>query len=261
MDVSAYLKRIHHRGSTKPSIGALRALHRAHLLTVPFENLDIHLGRRIILDESALFDKIINSRRGGYCYELNGLFAWLLRQLGYRVTMFGAATTTKYRGGGLDVDHLTLLVELGERWIADVGFGDAYRFPLRLDERGEQIGDGNTYRIDQENEHWTLWEHSAGEWDLSYTFSLSPHQLKDFEGANHYYQTAPESGFRRKRICSRAIADGHVSLSDDRLVITHNGQRLETPLTSEQEFLRALSRHFGIEFLAGQSPQWKQPFS
>jgi len=257
MDVSAYLKRINHRGSAKPTIETLRVLHRAHLLTVPFENLDIHLGNPIVLEEGALFDKIINSRRGGYCYELNGLFAWLLRQLGYRVTMFGAATNSKYRGGGQDVDHLTLLVELGERWIADVGFGDAYRLPLRLDERGEQQGVGNTYRIDQKDGHWELWDLARGKPELSYTFSLTPHQLTDFQGANLYYQTSPESGFRRKRICSRAIADGLVSLSDDRLIITRNGQRHETPLAGEQDFVRALRRHFGIKFQGGQSLQQK----
>ena len=257
MDVSAYLKRLNYRGSTQPTVETLRALHRAHLLAVPFENLDIHLGRPIVLDEGALFDKIISSRRGGYCYELNGLFAWLLRQLGYRVTMFGAVTNTTYRGGGLDLDHLVLLVELGERWIADVGFGDAYRLPLRLDERGEQHGAGNTYRIDQEDDHWALRNHETGEWELSYTFSLTPHQLTDFEEKNHYWQTGTESSFRRKRICSRAVAGGRISLSDDRLIITRKGQRHETPLAGEQDFVRALRKHFGIAFQGGQSLQWK----
>lgn len=246
MDVSAYLNRINHRGSTKPTAETLRALHRTHLLTVPFENLDIHIGKRIILDEGALYDKIVNSRRGGYCYELNGLFAWLLRELGYQVTMFSAAIPIKYNGCGLDVDHLTLLVELDERWIADVGFGDAYRLPLRLDERGGQNGVGRTYRITQEDGNWVLYDLTDGKWDLNYIFSLKPHQLSDFEEANHYYQTAPESSFTQKRICSRAIADGLISLSDDRLIVTRNGQRHETPLGGEQDYVRALNEHFGI---------------
>lgn len=138
MDVSAYRDRINYRGSTEPTIETLRALHRAHLLAVPFENLDIHLNRRIVLDEAALFEKIVVHRRGGFCYELNGLFAGLLRRLGFAVTIFSA--NVLHGGIPAEIDHLTLLIQLEERWIADVGFGDSSRLPLRLDFDGEQHG-------------------------------------------------------------------------------------------------------------------------
>ncbi|MBI3162163.1 MAG: arylamine N-acetyltransferase, partial [Chloroflexi bacterium] len=145
MDVSSYLDRINYHGSTEPTIETLRGLHRAHLLTVPFENLDIQRGRRIVLDEAALFEKIVVNRRGGFCYELNSLFTSLLRQMGFDVTVFSA--NVLHGGIPAEIDHLTLLIQLEERWIADVGFGDSSRLPLRLDFDGEQHGADSTYRL------------------------------------------------------------------------------------------------------------------
>ena len=90
MDIRDYLKRIHYQGSLEPTLQTLQALHEAHLLTVPFENLSIHYGQPIILQEDLLFNKIVRKHRGGFCYELNGLFAWLLQQLGFQVTLLSA---------------------------------------------------------------------------------------------------------------------------------------------------------------------------
>lgn len=250
IDVSAYLNRINYRGSTEPTVETLRGIHRAHPLTVPFENLDIHLNRQIVLNEAALFEKIVVKRRGGYCYELNGLFTSLLRQMGFRVTLF--SSNVIHGGIPAAIDHLTLLVHLDDRWIVDVGFGDSSRLPLRLDEAGEQYGMGQRYRFTQADGRWTLWSgRENGGWYDEYSFEvdLIPLTLSDFEEANRYYQTAPESYFVQGRICSRATADGRLSLTADRLIITQNDQREETPIESEQDFLRALSEHFGIRIL------------
>src|SRR5215210_3696598 len=132
MDLPAYLHRINYRGEQAPTAAALRDLHRAHLLAVPFENLDIHLDRRILLDQDALFDKIVTRRRGGFCYELNGLFALLLRGLGFEVTLLSAGVARATGGFGPEFDHLTLLVKAtsaeataldlqSTSWLADVG--------------------------------------------------------------------------------------------------------------------------------------------
>jgi len=128
VDVAAYLHRIHYRGPLAPTAETLRALHLAHHLAVPFENLDIHLGQPIILDEARFYDKIVRRRRGGFCYELNGLFAALLRELGFDVTTLSARVIDTQPGMiGPEFDHLVLLVQLEERWLADVGFGDSFR--------------------------------------------------------------------------------------------------------------------------------------
>ena len=156
-DRHAYLARIGYEGAVLRPCETLCALHRAHALTVPFENLDIHLGRSISLDPSDLFRKIVLSRRGGYCFELNGLFALLLENLGFSVTRLAARVL--YGAEGVRPrSHQLLLVQLGAgSWIADVGFGGngllepfhltigheqqqgADRFRLVLHERGEYL--------------------------------------------------------------------------------------------------------------------------
>src|SRR5215213_4881753 len=173
MDVQAYLRRINYRGELAPTAATLRELHRAHLLAVPFENLDIHLGRPIILDQEALFDKIVTRRRGGFCYELNGVFALLLRELGFDVTLLAAGVARANGSFGPEFDHLTLLVKSpstdpttrnlqstiynlqSEMWLADVGFGDSFRAPLCFVEGVEQEQDGRAYRLDRAGEHYT----------------------------------------------------------------------------------------------------------
>jgi N-hydroxyarylamine O-acetyltransferase len=129
IDWKAYLERIGYRGPTRPSVEVLQRLHTRRLLSVLFENLDIHLDRPIVLSEVAFFDKINEHRRGGFRYELNGFFATLLEGLGFRVSMLSARVARKDGGFSPDFDHMTLLVRLKERWLADVGFRDLFTGP------------------------------------------------------------------------------------------------------------------------------------
>jgi hypothetical protein len=132
VSADAYLERIGYSGVTDPNSDTLRALHRAHLFTVPFENLDIGLKRTIPCDAEAAVRKIVEQRRGGFCYELNGAFAWLLRALGFHVTLLSARVGRADGSLGPEYDHLTLRVDLDQPWLADVGFGDSFLDPLRL---------------------------------------------------------------------------------------------------------------------------------
>src|SRR5947199_9406253 len=113
VDAASYLKRIGYRGPLIPHIDLLRRLHHRHLLSVPFENLDIHLGRPVILDQRFFYKKIVENRRGGYCYELNGCFASLLKRLGFKVSMVSASVATQEGGCSRDFVPLTLLVGTG----------------------------------------------------------------------------------------------------------------------------------------------------
>lgn len=247
MNVEAYLQRLGYHRDRTPNAETLRNLHHAHMLAVPFENLDIHWGRPIVLDEKSLYEKIVRRRRGGFCYEANGLFAALLRELGFKVTLLSA----RVMGGGSpgpEFDHLTLLVQLEERWLADVGFGDSFREPLRLDDPKEQLQNHGAYRLTRDDEQWTLLARSSdNEWKPQYVFTLRPHQLADFAGMCHYHQTSPESHFTRKRVCSLATPAGRVTLSDMRLIITQNGERQESVLASQEEYPKALQKYFGFK--------------
>jgi N-hydroxyarylamine O-acetyltransferase len=246
MDITSYLTRIDYNGSLEPTPAALRSLHQAHLLAVPFENLDIHQGKPILLDEAGLFEKIVVHRRGGFCYELNGLFAALLRELGFKVDLLSARV---YENGeyGPEFDHLVLRVRLEEDWLADVGFGDSFREPLLLNRLGEQVQSSVSYQLQHRSPDVELLRKGkSGRWYKNYRFSLQPRLLSDFDQMCRYHQTSPNSHFTQKRICSRATLEGRVSLSDLRLITTINGRRSERILDDEKEFTAALYKYFGI---------------
>lgn len=247
MNVKAYLERINYRGPLEPTAETLRALQVAHLLAVPFENLSIHAGQPIVLEDEALFDKIVGRGRGGFCYEANGLFAALLRALGFQVAMLSAGVARPDGGFGPDFDHMALMVTLEERWLADVGFGDSFLEPLRLDERGEQRQGGRAYQILPDGPHLVLTQRiDEGEWEAQYRFTLRPREYADFAGMCRYHQTSPESHFTQRRICSRATEGGRVTLSEMRFITTSQGGRQERTLSSQEEYAEILREQFGI---------------
>lgn len=248
MDVASYLRRINYDGTVGPSAETLRLLHVAHLLAVPFENLSIHWGEPVVLDDEALFEKIVVRRRGGFCYELNGLFCALLRSLGFDVAMLSARVADAGGDFGPEFDHMALVVTHGERYLVDVGFGDSFREPLLLDERAEQLHGAGAYRINKAGDRYTLLRKDGdGVWRAHYCFGLRPHVYADYEEMCRYHQTSPQSHFTQRRVCSLAIPEGRVTLSGLRLITTTDGEREERELAGEGEFSAALREHFGIE--------------
>ncbi|HEV3208004.1 MAG TPA: arylamine N-acetyltransferase [Terriglobales bacterium] len=244
---SDYLHRIGYTGAREPTAAALRDLHRAHLFTVPFENLEISLGRKIVCDEPSFLRKIVDRRRGGFCYELNGAFAALLRELGFEVTLLSARVPRESGGSTPEFDHLALRVDLEEPWLADVGFGESFLDPLRLRAGIEQEQDGHKFRITAQDGVLQVEQSGPrGDWKRQYAFTLIPRRLEEFEAMCHYHQTSPESHFTQKRLCSKALPDGRITLSDHRLIITRNGQREERLLSSDQEWRSALQEYFDI---------------
>jgi N-hydroxyarylamine O-acetyltransferase len=248
MNTTEYLDRINYHGSLSPTAKTLRELQVAHLLAVPFENLSIHWKQTIILDDDSLFEKIVTRRRGGFCYELNGLFAGLLRSLGFSVEMLSAGVANPDGGFGPDFDHMTLMVTLDERWLADVGFGDSFREPLLLDKRDEQIQSERAYIIVSDDDRLILKQREGdGELKDQYRFATQPHDYADYAGMCHYHQTSPQSHFTRSRVCSRATLDGRITLSDMRFITTVGLDRNERVLSTEEEFATVLREDFGIE--------------
>jgi N-hydroxyarylamine O-acetyltransferase len=223
VNVDAYLERIAYRGPRQPTLETLSALHRAHMLAVPFENLDIHLGRWLVLDRDANFEKIVVRRRGGWCYELNGLFGLLLERLGFDVTLLGARVVGEQVGR--ELGHLMLRVDLERPWLADVGFGDSSLEPLPL-------GDAPTQAVE------------AG--GLRREFELVPRRLEEFAAMCEYSQTSPDITFTQRRLCTLATAGGRVTLSDLRLIERDGDRVSERELGSEDEWRRVLRERFAI---------------
>ncbi len=247
LDVDAYLHRIGYHGSRVPTPSTLRDLHEAHLRAVPFENLDIALGRPIVLDPRSLVRKIVERRRGGYCYELNGLFALLLRELGFDVEMLSARAAKDGGGYGPDFDHMTLLVRLEEPWLADVGFGELFLRPLRPGVREDQPDEGKAFRIADDRDGRILsMRVAANAWRSQYLFTLTPRRLEEFEPMNRWQQTSPESHFTRNTVCTRVTPEGRITLSGSRLIVTTDRERHERTLT-DGERTATLRDAFGIE--------------
>lgn len=243
----AYFKRINYRGPISPDLETLKQLHLAHMLAVPFENMDIPLNVPISVKPQRAIHKIVNEGRGGFCYEANGAFAELLRSLGFRVDLLSARVYGKGGKPGIPFDHLTLLVHLEEPVMADVGFGDSFIEPIPL--RGSiQEQRGTAYQFVPEGNEYVLQRRQPGEqWENQYMFSLKPYSIEAFADACHYQQTSPKSSFTQKTICSRLTTDGRVSLANDRLILTCNGEKETQPIRDTSHYQELLHQHFGIQ--------------
>lgn len=234
--IGSYLARIGYSGPRAATAAVLRELHRRHMLSVPFENLDIHWERPIAIDEAGFIRKIVDERRGGFCYELNGAFAALLRAFGFRVELLSA------RPGETspEFDHMALLVD--RRWLADVGFGDSFLEPLEVNRRDDQHDPAGIYRIEERGEELVM----IGNGEDQFFFTLTPHDLAEFAPMCHYQQTSPESHFTKKRVCSVATETGRITLTDDRLIVREHGVRTETLIAGEEAWRETLHARFGF---------------
>ncbi len=250
MNVQKYLERIDYRGALTPDFQTLSHLQTAHMRAVPFENFSVHFKEPIRLDEEWLYQKIVGRNRGGFCYELNGMFDWLLRSLGFDVTMLSAGVSRESGGFGPEFDHMTLMVRLDEDYLVDVGFGDSFQTPLRINDQGGQTQNGMSYQIRAEGEALILFEQNDREENPSmqaqYRFTLTPRRMEDYENMCLYHQISPESSFTQKRVCSRATPNGRLTLSNLRFIVTENGVKNERELSSESEFDLILLEYFNI---------------
>ncbi|GLZ32431.1 N-hydroxyarylamine O-acetyltransferase [Lentzea sp. NBRC 105346] len=231
--MDAYLARI---GATRDS--SLAELQERHLLTVPFENLDIHLGTRIVLDESLLLEKVVGRRRGGFCYELNGAFAALLRSLGHDVKLLACRVFLPDRIGA-PLDHVALQVD--DVWLCDVGFGRFAMRPLRLDSREDQVDPSGVFRL-HDTEDGDIDVHQNGE--PQYRLEPRERTLDQFIPTCWWMQTAPESHFLKEPMCTIALPDGRITFAGTKLIRTSGDSREETPVDDVPAVLR---KYFGVE--------------
>lgn len=240
-----YAERIGIAVPEMPTAKALAELQEAHLLAVPFENLDIHAGRRIELTEDALFDKIVTRRRGGFCYELNGLFLEFLRALRFSAHRVSARV---YGSEGLspEYDHMALLVDCEGRWLVDVGFGDAFVRPLAIDASDFVRQRTTDHRISFTHEGLVYASREETEWVDQYRFTLEPRAWSEFEERCVFHQTSPDSHFTQKRVVTRLTTSGRVTLRDDRLIVTTADGVEERPIEDAVAWTSQLDAHFAI---------------
>jgi N-hydroxyarylamine O-acetyltransferase len=243
-----YLQRIGYAGSTAPSEKLLAELIRQHLEAVPFETLSIHSGERILLEEAWLLDKIVRRRRGGFCYELNGAFAWLLRALGFRVGLL-AGRVYDHRGElGIPFDHMALRVELDQPLLVDVGFGESPMVPLAMVPADVQSDGLDDYRLSLRGDEWTLSRLDDDGWADKYQFSQRLHSLPDFAPGCAFHQGL-DSPFAVGPVCSAIRNGGRLTLNRKKLVVTDANRRKTETLLGEGDFHRLLEDHFDIAVL------------
>ena len=259
-DLEAYLGRIGlpavaaagPRDKTDAALNTLRALHEAHVAAIPFENLDILLGRPIRLDLASLQAKLVAGRRGGYCFEQNTLFQAALGSLGFQVTPLAA----RVRVGATGIrarTHMLLRVDLGQvPFLADVGFGaGGLVTPVPLALGAEMRSGPFAHRLVREGEQWVLQGDSGSGWADQYAFTLEPQYPIDYEVANYYTSTHPQSAFVTNLTAQRSWPERRAVLRNRELAITTSAGDATTPIRDPGHLLEVLAAEFDLSFPPG----------
>jgi N-hydroxyarylamine O-acetyltransferase len=248
MNISAYLSRIGiEADDLELGDETLRILQRKHLLTVPFENLDIHWKRAIVLDVDRFYAKVVGEKRGGFCYELNVLFNELLLSLGFMTRLISARV---FNGSehGPEFDHMAIIVTIGDdEYLVDVGFGDFTAEPLRYGLGAEQQDETGIFVIRRfDDEYFEVAKRDGDEWKSEYIFKDVPRKLSEFSEMCDFQQFSPESHFTKGKVCSILTEGGRKTLTDKKFLVTVNDEKEETLVESETDFEQILAREFQI---------------
>lgn len=257
MHIDAYLERIAYAGPVQPDLATLTALHRAHLRTIPYENLDVQLSRPVTIERAPIFEKIVTGKRGGWCYEMNGLFGWALDQLGFRVTRSAGAVMREVNGAASVGNHLVLKVDLEEgTYLADVGFGDGSLDPIRV-VPGPFVSEGFDFALSHGDDGWwRLHKYKSGG-APSFDFDLTPADETLLAARCDWLQSAADSVFVQNAVCQRHTADGLMVLRGRVLrQITPKGFD-DRAIEDASEYVSVLDEIFGLR-LPDAASLWPQ---
>jgi N-hydroxyarylamine O-acetyltransferase len=247
MNLDAYLHRIGLDHRPPATLAGLRTVHRAHLMSVPYENLDVQLGRPVTIERPPIFDKIVGRRRGGWCYEMNGMLGWALAELGFRITRATGAVMREMFGDNSDSNHLVLRVDLPEGvYLADAGFGDGSLDPIGVEE-GDFVSNGFAYRLSRVDADWWRMHHHSFGGPKSFDFNLAPADERKLAARCAHLQVAPDSTFVLNLLCFRQ-REGGVDALRGRLLrrVAPDGVQ-ESLLHSAEELVATLKNTFGLD--------------
>lgn len=246
--VQKYLARIHYTGSINPNLATLRKLHRQHLLSIPFENLSILAQQHISLDSLDLVEKILTQGRGGFCFELNGLFFKLLEELGYTVRMVSARVLNSKGAFGPEYDHMAIIVSLDEDWLVDVGFGKNFLEPVAILSDKEYFDEEGFFKVERHGpDMLALMRSSDGErYSSDYIFTIRKSNIEDFIEMCKYHQSSPDSPNTQKLLCTMAVPGGRKTISGSSFFVRDGGSSSEILLADNAEVQSVLREHFGV---------------
>jgi N-hydroxyarylamine O-acetyltransferase len=248
MNRRKYLKRIGIKNNEiRPTLSNLKLLQKHHLLNIPFENLDIHRNIPITLDVNKFYRKIVENKRGGFCYELNGLFFELLKEMGFTGRIISARVSNGTGGFGEEYDHLAILTKIdGAEYLTDVGFGDFIGEPLKFILDEEQEDENGTFLIRKfDNEYFEVVKKDSQHRNSEYIFRDLARDLSEFAGMCEFHQGSG-SHFSKGRVCSLMTDQGRKTLTDKKFIETVRGVITETDIISDRDFQEILEREFGI---------------
>jgi len=233
----------------RPNLETLTELHRCHVMTVPFECLDIHYGSEIRLDVNHIYNKVVLRRRGGYCYELNTLFNKLLKALGYQSRIISSRIYNSEGDLGPEYDHMSILVQLDVSYLVDVGYGDLFIYPLEIDNQDYQKDGSKYFKVQQldDKSYQLLVSQDKIKVQPKYVFDTRERSLAEFQSQNVEKQTSPLSKFVKNKICTLPKVTGRITIYNDRLKVIKDGLTTERQIRSEEELFGILAREFGIE--------------
>jgi N-hydroxyarylamine O-acetyltransferase len=249
VELAAYLDRIGYAGPVRPDLATLRAVHRAHLQAIPYDSLDVQLGRPLTIDPADAYDKIVGRRRGGWCYEMNGLMGWALGEIGFSVTRMAGAAMRAERGDSTIGNHLVLRVDLpGEPvpWIADVGFGDGILDPFPL-KAGDLTAEGHRFRLEALDEVWWRFHNHEFGGAKSFDFTLPPADPAVLAERCDWLQSAPDSPFVMNVICQRWRGNEVLQLLGRTYRQIRPGVREERIIASADEMMTVLRDDFTLD--------------
>lgn len=248
MDQKKYLDRINFSSALTTNIHTLNQLQSAHLLTIPFENLDIHFGKNIKLDIKAIFNKIVINKRGGFCYELNGLFYELLKSIGFQVKMISAKVYDKENGFGPEFDHMAIIAQFNkEFFLTDVGFGEFTFYPLKIELNQIQQDKKGEFKIEKYDDiHFQVSKKEENNWIPQYVFSLKERILSEYEEMCAYHQTSPKSHFTQKRLFSICTTQGRITFSENTIKIK-SGNEYKEIFIKENAYIQSLWNYFKVK--------------
>ncbi len=247
MNVENILERIEYTGPREPSLDILTALQHAYLLTVPFENLDIHARVKIELDTQKFYDKIVKNQRGGFCYESNALFSYLLNALGFDVSILAAKMTVRNINSP-GYSHMALKVRLDQDYLVDVGNGQSVRDPMPIPGDVVSQSEGIHYKVDayNDNEYALFYRTEDSDWLPRFVFTTDSRRLEEFAIMCHYHQTSPDSVFTKQRLVTLATPNGRLTLTDESFNMTENDNEITEAVESKEQMEDLLQKHFKI---------------
>lgn len=248
INIQKYFKRINYDAKPTTKLSTLVELQKKHLLNIPFENLDIHFGRKIELDIEKFYHKIVHENRGGFCYELNGLFENLLSNIGFETSIISARVfDAKNNDFGEEYDHLAIIVAINQnQYLVDVGFGEFAFAPLLIHTDEIQKDPRGNFIIEQKDDEYIVSKLIENKKNIEYKFTLKNRKLSEFQEMCSYHQSSPNSHFTQKKLITKPTLEGRITLSGTSLKITKNNTIEEIHDLSQKAYFALLNKWFGI---------------